>query len=205
MGEILIYCAAWLIFGVAHSLLAREGAKSALKPLLGPWYRLAYNLFAVIQLGAVYAFGFWVFEGGQSLDRPLAVVYAQYGLMFAGWGLLVLALREYDLGRLGGLSQIREHRTGVLVDDDEPLHFKGLHCWVRHPLYSAGLLILWGGVGSDFQVWTALFASLYFWIGSVYEERHLIRTYGTVYETYKTRVPAFIPFKGPQNVEDLNP
>ena len=152
----------------------------------------------------IYGIGFWLFEGGAGFDRPDVLIYGQYGVMALGWGLLFFALREYDLRRLAGLTQIREHRAGIMAMDDEPLHFKGLHCWIRHPLYTAGFMILWGGVASDFQFWTAFWASLYFWIGSVYEERHLIRTYGDVYITYKSRVPAFFPVKGRQIVEDLN-
>lgn len=58
----LIYGAAWLTFGLVHSLLAREFVKSRLKPLFGAFYRLAYNIFATLQIAAVYVVGLWLYE-----------------------------------------------------------------------------------------------------------------------------------------------
>jgi len=57
-----------------------------------------------------------------------------------------------------------------------------LHRFVRHPLYSAAFLILWG--------------SVYLVVGSHFEERFLERLYGDAYADYRRRVPAFVPWKG---------
>ncbi|SCA56397.1 conserved membrane hypothetical protein [Candidatus Terasakiella magnetica] len=194
--EYLIYGFGWLSFGLVHSLLARENVKTRLKPAFGAYYRLAYNIFAVLHIGAVYMVGLFIFEGVIDFMRPSWLWWCQGVAHGLGWIIMFWALREYDLGRLGGLSQIREHFKGIMAHDEEPLHFKGFHKWVRHPLYSAGFLILWGRINNEFDVMTAICGSLYLWIGSRFEERHLIRLYGDHYATYKSRVPAFIPFKG---------
>jgi protein-S-isoprenylcysteine O-methyltransferase Ste14 len=192
----VIYGLLWLGFGALHSVLAGSRAKTWFRPRLGPYYRLAYNLFAVLHIGAVVAFGVWALDGGRSVQpfagwRPLIDLVA-----VAGWGVMILALRTYDLGRLAGTAQIRAYRQGQPWDDDEPLIASGFHAYVRHPLYAAGFLILWGSATTDLALATAVWGSLYLAIGAQYEERRLVRLYGDAYREYQRRVPAFIPWKG---------
>ncbi len=197
-----IYGLAWLSFAVVHSLLAREPVKVFLKPAFGAFYRLAYNGFACLHMGAVYVIGYYLFQGMDSFVRPDWLWWCQGVLHGLGWIAMLWALREYDLGTFSGMKQIREHFKGILAHDEEPLHFDGFHQWVRHPLYSAAFMILWGRVTNEFDLLTALFGSLYLWIGSQFEERHLIRVFGDHYATYRSRVPAFIPWKGQINLKE---
>jgi len=192
----LLYGVAWFSFGLVHSLLARDGAKLVLKPEFGAFYRFAYNVLAVLHLGAIYVFGTIVFEGMSEYIRPNWLWWCQGVLHGMGWIMMFWALQGYDLGRLAGTRQIREYFQGTLAHDEEPLHFKGFHRWMRHPLYGAGFMILWGRITSEFDLVTAIFGSLYLLIGTYYEERHLIRLYGQDYVMYKSQVPAYIPYKG---------
>lgn len=192
----LAYALAWASFGALHSLLARPAAKVRLRPLLGPSYRLAYNAFATLHLAAVWGLGHAVFAGMPGFALP---GWARGGLLAIagiGWILMIVALRGYDLGRLGGLSQIRARRRGLAEPEDEPLRRDGLHRFVRHPIYSAGFLILWGAIAGPFDLATALWGSLYLVIGARFEERWLAAHYGAAYVEYRARVPAFIPWKG---------
>jgi protein-S-isoprenylcysteine O-methyltransferase Ste14 len=192
----LIYAVAWLTFGAGHSLLAGETLKRRLHALFGAYYRLSYNLFAVVHLALVWWVGAWAFRGldGSDLGSSLGPVPIVVNL--AGWLLMLVGLGGYDLGRLGGTRQIRNHLKGIVEPDDEPLRLDGLHRYVRHPLYSAGFLILWGRVSDEFGLATAVWGSLYLLIGSGFEERRLLRLYGTAYADYRARVPAFVPWKG---------
>jgi protein-S-isoprenylcysteine O-methyltransferase Ste14 len=106
-----------------------------------------------------------------------------------------MALREYDLGRFSGLSQIKAHRRGAPEPGDEPLIIHGMHQFVRHPLYLGAYLIFWGGAGDDFGLATAIWGSLYLWIGARHEERSLLALYGQAYTAYQTQVPAIVPWK----------
>lgn len=190
------YALAWISFGAIHSLLAREAVKARLRTALGPTYRLAYNGVATLHLAAVWAFGSAVFAMSPAFTPP---GWAQGGLLATwgiGWVLMIVALRGYDLGRLGGLRQIRNHRRGIAEAEDEPLRRDGLHRFVRHPVYAAGFLILWGRIGNEFDLATALWGSLYLIVGSRFEERWLVAHYGTAYADYRKRVPAFIPWRG---------
>lgn len=192
----LLYGVAWLSFGLVHSLLARDGAKLVLKPEFGAFYRLSYNVLAVLHLGAIYVFGTIVFQDMPEYLRPSWLWWCQGVLHGMGWIMMFWALKGYDLGRLAGTRQIREYFYGILAHDEEPLHFNGFHRWMRHPLYSAGFMILWGRITSEFDLVTAILGSLYLLIGTYYEERHLIRFYGQDYVSYQSQVPAYIPYKG---------
>lgn len=191
-----LYGMGWLIFGLTHSVLARDGVKAVLKPYFSAYYRLTYNIIALLQLGLVYGAGHVLYAEAMPYSRPDGLIWGQMGIYGAGWLLLFFALRSYDLLTLSGVRQIYDHFKGFLAHDEEPLRFDGLHQWVRHPLYSAGFLILWGRVSDDFSLMTAIFGSFYLWIGSFFEERHLIQMYGDPYATYKSRVPAFLPYRG---------
>lgn len=192
----LAYAVAWLSFGALHSLLARQSVKARLRPLLGPWYRFAYNGLSVVHLAFVWGIGWLALGGAGAFDLPGWARGLLLAGEIAGWLLMVAALVGYDLGRMGGMSQIRHHRLGITAPEDEPLRTDGLHRFVRHPIYSAGFLILWGRVGNEFELATAVWGSLYLAIGALFEERWLLDLYGTAYADYRRQVPAFVPWRG---------
>ena len=190
------YALAWASFGAVHSLLAREFVKARLRPALGSTYRLAYNGLSALHLAAVWALGRGVFAGGTALALPGWAQSGQVAVEAIGWGLMIAALGGYDLGRLGGLRQIRNRRRGIVEAEEEPLRRDGLHRFVRHPVYAAGILILWGRIGSELDLATALWGSLYLIVGAHFEERWLTAHYGAAYADYRKRVPAFVPWRG---------
>ncbi len=191
-----IYALAWLSFGVVHSVLAGVSAKRRLNSLFGVYYRLAYNLWAGLHIAAVWAFG-GALMGDQANFAPAAPAEtALLGVTVLGWVVLVMALREYDLGRFSGLAQIRAQRKGITLSEDEPLITSGLHRFVRHPLYLGVYLILWGGATGDFGLATAVWGSVYLVIGAGFEDRKLLVLYGDEFRDYKDRIPAVIPWRG---------
>jgi len=189
-----VYALAWLSFGLGHSILAGDGAKRRLFGALGPWYRLSYNLFATLHIAVIWGLGAVVlgplpaFPFGPVISGALAVVAV------SGVVILVVALREYDLGLFSGLAQIRNHRAGREGPDEEALVTTGLHRFVRHPLYLGAHLILWGRAVDPFGLATALWGSCYLLIGAGFEEKRLARLYGAAYEDYRDRVPSLVPW-----------
>ncbi len=191
----LFYALAWLSFGAVHSVLAGSGAKKRLEPMLGAYYRLSYNLLAAVHIGLVMVLGGMILSAQSYAIEP-GVAFAMTAAKVVGVIILVLALREYDLGLFSGMSQIRAHRRGRPAPDDGPLATRGLHQFVRHPLYLGVYLYLWGGAVNDFGLATAVWGSVYLWIGARHEERGLLALYGQAYADYQTAVPAIIPWKG---------
>lgn len=192
----MIYGLVWIGFGVLHSLLAREFVKRWLRPLFGAGYRFAYGLFAVLTFGVVIGAGEVLFRQGAHWDWPPAVDVLRWAVVLAGFGVLIVAGRGYDLDRFTGLRQLRNRRWGIEEPEDEPLRLDGLHRYVRHPLYFGVVLILWGIVDDEERLALAAWASLYIVIGLRLEERDLIRLHGARYRDYRARVPALIPWRG---------
>ena len=191
-----IYALAWLSFGVVHSVLAGATAKRRLDSLFGVYYRLAYNLCAGLHIAAVWVFG-GALMGDQANFAPAAAAEnALLGVSVLGWVVLVMALREYDLGRFSGVAQIRAQKKGITLSEDEPLITGGLHLFVRHPLYLGVYLILWGGATGDFGLATAVWGSVYLVIGAAFEDRKLLVLYGDEFRDYKDRIPAVLPWRG---------
>jgi len=189
----LLYALAWVAFGLAHSALAVPAVKARLR--LGPYTRLAYNLFAVATLLPVLALGRALIDGAP-FERPAWLAVGQGVAVAAGAAVFLWGLAGYDLGRFAGTTQIRAHRAGRFLDEDGPLRLDGAHRWMRHPLYAGGLLVLWGGVADPLSLATAVWASAYLLIGMMHEERTLLVHHGQAYRDYRSRVPALIPWRG---------
>lgn len=192
----LFYGLAWGAFGLAHSIFASAIIKRRLAHVFGRAYRLAYNGFAIVSLGATFWIGFQVFAGTDAFQLSREVKMLLGATEISGWFLMFFALGQYDLSRFAGTYQMKASNTNSPDDEDETLQTKGLHLYVRHPLYSAVFLVLWGAVWTRFGLATAIFGSVYLLIGTYFEERRLLARYGQSYGEYRSRVPAFIPWKG---------
>lgn len=188
----LLYALAWASFGLVHSLLARGSGAASLRRVFGPAERLAYNGIAAAHLLAVLVVGHWVLGDQADFARPEWLVWLQWGGLALGVLVGLRALKSYDLGLFAGTRQLREGPA----EQEEPLATRGLHRYVRHPLYAALFLCLWGLADDPLSLATAIWGSLYTLIGTYFEERKLITLYGTDYESYRRRVPAFFPWKG---------
>ncbi len=196
LADHLLYALLWLSFGAGHSLLARPRVRAWMAGRVGSAERLVYNAIATLHIAVVLGVGLALSSGGSGWAPPAWLSGAQWALALVGLGVLAAAMREYDAGRFLGTWQLR-HGVGPDEDDaGEGLVTAGLHRYVRHPLYSGALALLWGLAQSDFGLATALWGSLYFLVGSRFEERELLRRFGRAYADYRARVPAFVPWRG---------
>lgn len=197
MVTILLALAA---FGVFHSVTAALGFKALMVSLLGQraylgLYRLLYNMVSVITLLPILAWA--LAETGKTiwaLDEAIALIFMV--LQLVGVVGAVVSLVQIDFLRFVGLKQLFAYlNDDTLPLPDEPLTFKGLYHFTRHPLYFFTLMALWfnptmtaSGLG------LALGATLYFSLGSWVEERKLVRAFGQPYVDYQKRVAWLIPF-----------
>jgi len=186
----------WLILAIAlwgtvHSLLASAGIKDLLRRAFGngfmKFYRLFYNIYAVISILPV------LYLMVTLPDRNLYQVPAPYNyLMRVGQGaslfFLLVAAFQTDLLLFAGLRQLfEEEKIGSLITG-------GLYHFVRHPLYTFSLLILWISPRmslNSFIVCSTL--TIYVPIGIMFEERKFLREFGKNYEEYRSVTPMLIP------------
>lgn len=193
--ETSMYALLWLSFGIVHSVLASTPAKCFLNPLLGRGYRLGYNLFSALHIGLIlFAGREWLGAASVNLNLATQLDTMILACRWLGVGIILAALTQYDLGRFGGLTQLRQGSDSS--SDAESLHLTGMHRYVRHPLYLGAYLYLWGGAVDEFGLQTAMWGSLYLFIGTWFEERKLISLYGSRYVEYRKKVPAILPLRG---------
>jgi protein-S-isoprenylcysteine O-methyltransferase Ste14 len=109
-----------------------------------------------------------------------------------GWG--VVALRSFDIL---GIGPIRARLRGT-PHQPGPFVVRGPYRWVRHPLYSAILILFWTNplMTSDRLLFNVLWTA-WMIMGTVLEERDLVREFGEVYTEYKRKVPMLIPWRHP--------
>ncbi len=188
------------LFGVAHSLLAMFGIKALFVTLMGQrgylgLYRLFYNsisvlsfapivLYTILQPGDIY----WAWEG------PALGLAGAMGV--AGFVGLSVSLLQIDLWRFLGVSQALAYlEDKPLPLPAEPLVTSGTYALTRHPLYFFSMLLLWA-VPTMTAAWfgLALGSSAYFILGSLLEERRMLREFGADYARYQERVAWMVPF-----------
>jgi protein-S-isoprenylcysteine O-methyltransferase Ste14 len=186
----VVYFAAW---AVLHSSLASLRVKRLARRRFGEgarcWYRFAFVLVAVLLLVPLVILMFLL------PNRTLYVVPSPWRwLMIAGQATafagMVWTVRATDATDFVGLRQLR----GGGATFEPHLVRRGLYRWVRHPMYTTSLLVMWL-VPTMSSNLLALFASMsvYFVVGSYHEEKLLLHQFGAEYEDYRRRVPRLIP------------
>jgi protein-S-isoprenylcysteine O-methyltransferase Ste14 len=181
-----------LIWGVIHSLTASLEAKDWTRNILGDlgirFYRFVYNVFSVISF--IPILWLMVILPDQVLYQiPAPWLYLSLTGQFAALVLLVVGVLHTDTLSFVGLRQLieREERPSTLVTH-------GFYRWVRHPLYTAGLLLIWlTPVMSQNSLIVFIAATVYIIVGAHFEERKLEREFGKAYAEYKETTPMLIP------------
>lgn len=198
--ELVIHGGLWVLFGLQHSGMASRGFKSWWTVRLGAhasWERLIFNLVSLFAALAVMAHGHWALPAMPVFQPRGGVAVALWGLQGVGMVVTGWAMASYDLSRFAGLRQIRAARRGETLAE-ESLVLSWLHQWVRHPIYTGLLLVIWCRPLGVQTLATNLFATLYLLVGVVLEERKLVAIYGESYRQLQRRVPCLMPWPGRQ-------
>lgn len=181
------------VFGLQHSLMARQGFKRAWTRVIPPHLeRSVYVLAASIALMVLFLLWrpipavIWD-ASGTLLELPLWALFA------AGWLIVLLSTFLINHFELFGLQQAwfkargREARAPELR---EPL----LYRFVRHPLYLGFFLAFWATpTMTAGHLLLAAGMSTYMLVAIRYEERDLVALFGPKYEEYRGRVGMLTP------------
>lgn len=195
---------AFVIWAVVHSVTASRRVKRWMQAWVGTavyegWYRLVYNVLATVSFVPVL----WVLATAVP-PRTLWVIPPPFSwlatfLQLVGLVGLTISLFQTDFANFVGLQQVVDYLRG---DDagkrPSTLVTSGPYALVRHPLYFFSLLILWFNPTMTLSgLILNVLATVYFGVGSKYEERRLQDEFGEGYTAYKARVPYLLPFPRP--------
>lgn len=186
------------LWSVLHSLLAADRVKARLKSWLGELfdrgYRLAYNAVSVVTLLPLLALAA-AYPGTLLYRIPAPWVLLTMAVQGLAGLLIGVALLQTGLPRFLGLRQLiaPEQRAR------STLQVTGIYRWIRHPLYTCGLLVIWlSPLMTASLLVLYLGFTLYVWIGSRIEEQRLETDFGEAYRRYRRQVPGFVPLPGRQ-------
>ena len=192
MASILILILLWLLYFVIHSVFASDVVKirfQELFPSINRFYRAIYVFFSIAGLAVIF-----VFQSSLSLFHlyGMNTLSTSFGLSMASFGILIVikSFSYYDTAEFLGLRQAK----GDL--EEQEFTKNGILKFVRHPLYSGSILFLTGYLifaPNIVNLVSVICMIIYFIIGSFFEEKKLIKTFGKEYLNYKSEVPAFIP------------
>lgn len=189
---VFLLISAWIVFFVAHSLLANQTIKHyilSVLPGLTPCYRMAYNIVAVVTLIPIVTIHALnqsqpVFKLPGLLNELSICLMALAALGFT-W-----SLKYYDLKAFTGIRACRNKDTPA---NQEKLTISPLHRFIRHPWYLFALVIIWSREQNHLELISSVLMTMYFFVGARFEERKLIQEYGESYQQYMSRVPGIIP------------
>ncbi|UII22778.1 methyltransferase family protein [Fulvivirga ligni] len=184
----IILAVAWAVYLFIHSAMASGKVSSYAMDKLGisfKSYRMTYNVIATV--GLLFLLFYNATISSPKLI-PLTNLVKYISLFMAGVGVIIInvSFRQYSARGFLGLQEESYQR----------LQTGGILAHIRHPLYTATILIVLGYFLYDSRLAnlvTAVCVLVYLPIGIYFEEKKLIKTYGDEYLDYKERVPSLIP------------
>ena len=178
--------AAFGVFALHHSVLAREGIKARLaRHIPERLLRSVYVWIASALFVAVFAA--WQPAGGDLYHAAGVSAAALAAVQVAGLAIITWSVRGLDPLELAGIHDVVTRST---------LQIAGPYRWVRHPLYLGWVLAVFGAahMTGDRLAFAAI-SSIYLILAVPWEERSLRRTFGDDYDQYARRIRwRIIPF-----------
>lgn len=190
----------WLIllavlgYGLLHTILASLRMKALARQWFGPktdrWYRLIFNLIAIITLLPILAMP--VLLSDTVIYRiPVPWVFFSMVIQLLAVIALLVGIKQSGMTTFLGLRQIfhtEQTSPPSLVTD-------GLYRYVRHPQYTAGLVFIWL---MPIMTWNVLALELgltaYIIVGAHFEERKVLVEFGETFAEYRKHTPMLVPF-----------
>ena len=198
--DVIIIVVLFFLFAFSHSLLAALDVKKKLVKKIGSkiaFYRLFYNISSLIILVAIYHLSpkpnLLIYD----LQFPFDLII--FAIQIAGIIGFYWAGRYINLKEFLGISQVKRYIEGNYkledIDEIHEFNISGPFKYSRHPIYFFSIIILGFRPAMDlFYLVFFICLTIYFYIGSIYEEKSLVKRYGDAYRRYQNEVPRLIPF-----------
>lgn len=177
------------LFGLQHSAMLRGPLKKVLSLFLSESYQRSVYVFASgFCLCLMYFLWIPMTEVVWHVTHPyaLAVVYAF--MLFSAGG-VAFSLLNLNPIQLYGIAKVTKGAPGKLITS-------GLYGFVRHPIYTFSLMLLW--ITPLLSVGHLLLASMFtvyvVYAVAMFEEPDLVTEFGPDYVEYMETTPRFIPW-----------
>ncbi|MHB8906241.1 MAG: methyltransferase family protein [Melioribacteraceae bacterium] len=208
--DVAIIILLFTIFAFSHTWLASLNIKRALVEKIGikiAFYRLFYNVSSIVLFLFFYTLAPKPDVVVYDLHFPFDIItFALQVLSLVGlwWATLPINLEEF-----AGTAQIGRYMRGEYkvdeLDEKQNLKIGGAFKLVRHPIYLFSILFLgFRPTMNLFYLVMFICVVIYFYIGSIYEERKLVELFGDEYKKYQKIVPRMIPMKFKTKDAQLN-
>lgn len=204
MQEIAAILIIFLAFSFVHTVCVRDFTKDFIGRLAGEtfvkaFYRLLYCLFSFAATAAAFA---------AILKLPDVTIYAappwlrrlMRVIQLTGFFFGISVFRVLDPWEFLGFRQAWRFITRRRVSGDKEglavtrLITYGPYGVVRHPLYTAGIIIFsLEPVITRNRLTVSILACLYFVYGALSEERRMLARFGPAYRDYMKNTPRFLP------------
>jgi methanethiol S-methyltransferase len=187
----------WSAYLALHSAMISLTVTDYLRSALGGrfrYYRLFFNVVAIATLIPLVRYTTGV--KGEMLfawDGPLVVV--KWAMLAVGGMLFVAGSLHYDMWQFLGLSQLRAGASQALINTSGTLDDSGVLGAIRHPYYTATILLFWASDIDTTALVVNVVVTVYVVIGTLLEERKLRLELGETYRDYQARVSMFVPWK----------
>lgn len=201
--DVLRVIVAWTAFAVFHSLTVSEGYERLARRWMGSrafegYHRLLFTAYSVC------AFLVLVFYLRSLPDSPLYRLEGAGRLLLHAvqlCGVAFLFWTPWDIREFIGIRQWKRHRRGETAEPgrNDRLFAHKAYGIVRHPLYlGISVILAFHPVQSRNSFVSTVVIVLYFYVGTFFEERRMVRKFGEEYRDYQKRVPRLLPLRWPR-------
>ncbi|HEX9253206.1 MAG TPA: isoprenylcysteine carboxylmethyltransferase family protein [Ignavibacteriaceae bacterium] len=199
--DVIVLVLLFSIYGFIHSILASQTVKLLFKKTFGKliaFYRLIFNVFSVVGLYLIWDLAphpsLQIYKLPQPYDY-LVLIPQLISLAGIIWCFKYVCFKEFL-----GLTQIDRYLKNEYSDDelDEnyTLRIEGPYKFSRHPIYFFSIIFLLFRAEMDLFYLTMFISfTAYFYFGSYYEEKKMVRLFGDDYRNYQQKVPKIFPIK----------
>ncbi len=182
-----------LLFGIPHSLMARQGFKRVWTRIIPPaMERSTYMLQAGILAGVLI----WQWQPMPAtiwkIDNSIlqAVIWVSY---FGGWLIAFISTYLINHFELSGLQQTYLYFRGK---DPVPMTYRTpfLYKIVRHPMQLGVMIAFWATPHMTLgHLVFSIGMTGYIAVGLYFEERDLVKAFGQTYRDYQKTTPMLFP------------
>lgn len=193
LAAVVIDVALIALFGIQHSVMARQGFKRAWTKVVPAHLERSVFLLAA-SAALIVMFLFWrtipqtIWDAG-----PAGLRTALWVLFWIGWATVLISTFLINHFELFGLQQAWFYARGREMPAPKmrsPLFYR----YVRHPLYLGFFFAFWAiPTMSAGHLLLAAGFSVYMLVAIRFEETDLIRLFGRDYEDYRARVGMLTP------------